>query len=67
MQQAICSQKQKQKLYVSDRRKFISPLNFADILWMKTMRWQQMYDEYVLKGMFVEGLPFSITRSILEQ
>lgn len=35
-----------------------SPLYCADALWMKALCWSQVYDEYGLKGSFMEGLPF---------
>lgn len=34
----------------------LSPLEFAKELWLKTLKWSRVHDEYVLKVIFVEGL-----------
>lgn len=31
-------------------------MNFANELWLKTLRCSQVYDKYVVKGIFAEGL-----------
>lgn len=38
----------------------MSPLQYADSLWMKTLHCSQLHNKNVLKGTFVEGLPSSI-------
>lgn len=35
-----------------------SALQYADALWIKILWYSQVYDEYILMGMFVEGLAF---------
>lgn len=44
--------------------KNMSPLQYAEALWMKNVWGPQVYDEYVLKETFVEGLPSYIRHSM---
>lgn len=30
---------------------------YTEVLWNKALRYHRVYDEYVLKGIFIEGLP----------
>lgn len=46
------------------QQKDILPLQHDDVLWMKTLRYQQVYDAHVLKGTFVQGLPFKTRHSM---
>lgn len=39
------------------------PLEFANELWLRTIRRTQVLDDYVLHGIFVEGLTQSIRHS----
>lgn len=43
---------------------YVSPLRYANALWMKILRCPQVYDDSVLKEMFVEGLPLWIGHSM---
>lgn len=41
-----------------------SPSEHADALWNKVPGCKKVYDEYVLKGIFIAGLPESIRHSM---
>lgn len=41
-----------------------SPTEYAEALWNKALRCDRVYDEYVLKGIFIEGLHESIRHSM---
>lgn len=40
------------------------PTEYAEALWKKALRCNRFYDESVLKGIFIEGLPSSIHHSM---
>lgn len=43
------------------------PMEFAEVLWIRALRRDKVYDEYVLKGIFIEALAEPVCHSMHSQ